>query len=292
MINVLILGGSGKIGLEIQNRKNITFIKTYFKNIIKNGIKFNILTDQIEQICNVNSYDCFIIMSAISDPEQCFLNRDLSKQINVIKTKELILQLKKYKKKIIFFSTEYIYDGLTGNYKENSNPNPINLYGSQKLEVENYIRRNIQNHCILRIAKTYSSKIGDDTLVSNWYSEVYVKKLKTLKVASDQFFSPLFSIDIEKVLEQIIYKNFIGTLNLGGPDKLSRVDYLKIFISRIKKKDIYIKLVKLSNFMKNEKLPLVTTFNISKLKNFINFKMTNFDNGVKKILKNVNQRTY
>ena len=103
MTNVLILGGSGKIGLEIQNRNNIFFTKTYFKNILKNGIKFDILNDQIENIDHVSSYDCYIIMSAISEPEQCFLNEKLSKQINVIKTKELILQLKKYGKKIIFF---------------------------------------------------------------------------------------------------------------------------------------------------------------------------------------------
>lgn len=288
MINVLILGGSGKIGLEIENRKNIFFTKTYFKNTLKNGIKFDILNDQIENIEHVSSYDCFIIMSAISEPEQCFLNEKLSKQINVIKTKELISQLKKYGKKIIFFSTEYIYDGLTGNYNEDSDPNPVNLYGSQKLEVENYIQRNIQNHCILRIAKTYSSKIGNSSLVSNWYNQVFIQNLKNFKIASDQFFSPLFANDIEKVLEQIINKNFIGTINLGGPDKLSRMDCFKIFISKIKKKDIHIREVKLSNFTKNEKLPLVTTFNTSKLKNFINFKMTNFENGVKKFLENVN----
>ena len=288
MINVLIFGGSGKIGLEIENRKNIFFRKTYFKNTLKNGIKFDILNDQIENIEHVRSYDCFIIMSAISEPEQCFLNEKLSKQINVIKTKELISHLKKYEKKIIFFSTEYIYDGLTGNYNEDSDPNPVNLYGSQKLEVENYIKRNIQNHCILRIAKTYSSKVGNSSLVSNWYNQVLIQNIKTLKIASDQFFSPLFANDIEKVLEQIINKNFIGTINLGGPDKLSRMDYFKIFISKIKKKDIRIRKVKLSNFTKNEKLPLVTTFNTSKLKNFINFKMTNFENGVKKFLENVN----
>ena len=288
MKNVLIIGGSGKIGLEIQNRKNIIFVKTYFKNILKNGIKFDILNDQIQNIEKINNYDCFIIMTAISEPEQCFLNRELSNLVNLVKTKELILQLRKFGKKIIFFSTEYIYDGLTGNYKEDSTSNPINLYGLQKLEVENYIRRNIENYCILRIAKTYSSRKGDKTLISSWYNDVCIQNLKTFKIASDQFFSPLFAIDIQKVLEQILYKNFIGTINLGGPDKLSRLDYFNIFISKVKKKDIHIEMVKLSNFTKNEKLPLSTTFNTSKLKNFINFKMTNFENGVKKFLENVN----
>lgn len=287
MRSVLIIGGSGKIGQQIENRINIKFTKTYFKNILKNGIKFDILNDDIENINNINDYDSFIIMSAISEPEICFLNKELSNLINVIKTKELISKLKKYEKKIIFFSTEYIYDGLTGNYKEDSITNPINLYGSQKLEVENYIRRNTENHCILRIAKTYSPKKGDKTLISNWYNDVCIQDLKKFKIASDQIFSPLFASDIEKVLEQIVYENFIGTINLGGPDKLSRLDYFKIFISKVKKKDIFVEEVKLSNFLKNEKLPLITTFNTSKLKNFINFKMTNFENGVKKFIENV-----
>ena len=57
----------------------------------------------------------------------------------------------------LHISTDCVFTGKKGNYSEIDEPNPINLYGKQKLAIENYLKANSSDYCILRIAKTYSS---------------------------------------------------------------------------------------------------------------------------------------
>ena len=81
-----------------------------------------------------------------------------SHSINVKYTKNLISKIKNKDIHLIFISTEFVYSGNKGNYSEKSITNPINLYGRQKLLIENYIKK-YYNYSILRIAKTYGDNI-------------------------------------------------------------------------------------------------------------------------------------
>ena len=63
---------------------------TYNKNKIKNGIKFNIFTDKIEDLVIKKKITKAVILSAYSDPDYCIKNRKKSELLNVVKTKKLI----------------------------------------------------------------------------------------------------------------------------------------------------------------------------------------------------------
>ena len=71
-MKILVVGGSGKIGRSF-NFKNTK--KTYFKNKIKNGIKFDIIKNNINVILEKYEINRVILMSAISDPDICFKNK-------------------------------------------------------------------------------------------------------------------------------------------------------------------------------------------------------------------------
>ena len=73
-------------------------------------------------------YDNIIILSSITNPKICQENKNLSNNINVNYTKNLINKYINNNKKIIFFSSDYFFDGNKGNYSENDKPKPINLY--------------------------------------------------------------------------------------------------------------------------------------------------------------------
>ena len=73
-MKTLIIGGSGKIGSYLVNkRKNI--IHTFFKNKIYRGIKFNIIKDDIDHILVKYRIDSVIILSSINDPDECYKNK-------------------------------------------------------------------------------------------------------------------------------------------------------------------------------------------------------------------------
>ena len=144
----LIIGGSSKLGEHIVRFNKDKFDFTYFKNKKKNGYFFDILDDK-KKLPDLNKYKSVIVLSAISNPSVCQNNPKYSNEINVEATIDLIKFISKFNLKIIFFSSEFIYDGIKGNYNEKDPPNPINLYGYQKLKVENFIIKNVKKYSIL-----------------------------------------------------------------------------------------------------------------------------------------------
>ena len=96
-MNTLIIGASGKIGKFFLKSKKKNFYFTYFKRKIKKGIKFNLLKDDIEPIINKFKIKKIVLLSAITEPDDCERNKINSNNLNVIKTKEIIDKIIKKK---------------------------------------------------------------------------------------------------------------------------------------------------------------------------------------------------
>ena len=180
-MKVLIVGGSGKIGKFLQNSNKIFFF-TYFKNKIPNGIKFDLCKDNISLLVKKYNINKIVLLSAISDPDECYKNKKKSYLINVKYTKNLISKIKNNDIHLIFISTEFVYSGKKGNYSENSKSYPINLYGKQKLLIENYIKKNITNYSILRIAKTYGDNMNVKGLLTDFLNQILKGERKFLEL--------------------------------------------------------------------------------------------------------------
>ena len=214
-------------------------------------------------------------MSAYSDPDFCKKNKRISNKLNIIKTKKLIEELVWHKIYFIFFSSEQVFDGKKGNYKEEDLPNPISLYGKQKYIIENFIKKITQNYCIFRIAKTYGNNLHDNTLISDFLKKSKDKSL--VYAAKDQKFSPLYVFDLVKITNFFLKKKIIGTYNIGGNEKISRYNLYKTFNNLLKNNKQYsrVKLFKinLKYFKFFENRPLNLTFNIKRLLKIINFEL-------------------
>ena len=202
-MKILIIGGSGKIGKTF-NLKNSK--KTFYKNRVNNGIKFNLMKDNINIQLKKYKINRVLILSAISDPDICLKNKKYSNLLNVKKTIKLIDILINKNIYFIFFSSEYIFDGKTGNYSEKSKTVPNNLYGKQKLIVENYIKKKTKNFSIMRIGKTYGDSIKDNTLISKFLIELVSGK-RIFQAAYDQIFNPLYVKDLEKIVKIFLKKD-------------------------------------------------------------------------------------
>ena len=289
-MKILIIGGSGKIGKSF-NFKNTK--KTFYKNKIKNGIKFDLINDDINILLKKYNINSVILLSAISDPDTCLRKKNYSNKLNVEKTKKLINILIKQKIYFIFFSSEYIFDGKKGNYSEKSKAIPNNIYGKQKLQVENFIRKKAKHYSIFRIGKTYGSNMNDKTLISNFLMEIINGKL-FFKVAYDQFFNPLYVNDLKKIVRIFLKSKIKGTFNVGGPEQLSRFKVLKLIFQVLGKKiqsKVKFQEISLKEFPTLDNRPLNVSMNIRKLKSKINFKMKNIRNITLKMVKKNNVKS-
>lgn len=273
----IVIGSSGKIGKYFLKRKNAIF--TYNKKKLTNGIKFDLLKDDFEKIIRKNSFSRAVILSAYSDPDFCKKYLKKSRLVNVIKTKKLIKTLIKSNIYFIYFSTEFVFDGKRGNYKEDAIAKPINVYGKQKLEIEKYIQKETENYCIFRIAKTYGDKPWDSSLINDFLAKS--KNRIIAQVASDQVFSPIYVKDLVKITEFFIKKKITGIYNVGGNKAISRYKLYKKFNFLLKNNKNYskVKIVckKISDFKFFDKRPSNVSLNTKKLKKILNFKLSNIE---------------
>lgn len=285
-MNTLILGGSGKIGRHF-NKKNQYL--TYRKKKIYRGIYFDLTKHKISKVIKKFNIKKVVFLSAISDTDFCYRNRKVSHFVNCIKTKSILKELIKLNIYIIFFSTEFVFSGNKGNYKENNNTNPINIYGKQKLIIENFLKKNYKNFCILRIAKTYSNKFNDRTIITSFLNDLKNRKNNFI-AAENQIFNPLYVKDLVKIVNFFLKKEVKGIYNVGGPRKYSRyqiykkiLKYAKYYLPVSYKPNITKTYLNKIKFI--EKRPENVSMNLKKLKKKINFKLTNIDLIIRKLTK-------
>ena len=231
MKKIIFTGGSGNFGKVFKkfnsNKKNIYFPSSSIFDVTN----FKKMERYIKKI-----KPKFIIhTAAVSRPMQIHENKiEKSISTNIIGTSNIVNLCKKYRIKLIYFSTNYVYPSKKGSYKEDHPLLPFNNYGWSKLGGECAVQM-LKNSLILRICMTekpFLHKYAYTNLKTNF----------------------MFHEDLAKVLFKLINKK--GIINAGGPAQ-SVYDFAKKGNKKIKKKILKVK--------KNS-LPLNSTMEIKKFR--------------------------
>ena len=146
---IIVTGGDGRFAKELSK------IKTKYKFIFRNKKQLNILsTSSIKKNFKKYKPDCVIHLAGLSRPMSLH-DRNINKSIdlNIIGTSNLVKACNQHKKKLIFFSTSYVYPGKKGNYKETDSLLPWNNYGWSKLGAESAVQM-YKNSLIVRACMT------------------------------------------------------------------------------------------------------------------------------------------
>jgi len=185
----------------------------------------------------------------------------------------------------IVFSSDFVFDGKKGNYSEKSKANPILVYGQQKKMLEKYIIKKSLPVLIFRLAKVYGSKKNDKTLITNHLKEF--KKNGIVKVANDQYFSPIYVDDVVNVIDKAATKNLKGLYNLSGSQRVNRYEILKKikYIFKLNNKLIP---CSIDDFKMEEKRPKDVSLSNSVLKKKLGYNFKKIDLVIKKIKSQIN----
>lgn len=233
MKDVLIIGSDGKLGSGLMKKLETRAHGTSRRpHILTSEIYLDLLNQEsIEKLEKVSYYKYAIIVAAISEPDQCYLDQKLSLTINVESTIKVLKILKKKSIKPIFISTEMVFDGNKGNYSEVDKPDPILIYGKQKLEVEKFIQNHFHDFMILRLPKIYSSQNNDRSILNSFYCDIVSNK--ECVYAKDQYFSPTLQDDFELSVSKVIEKDLSGIFHLSSSCRVSRWDFFEMFANKV-----------------------------------------------------------
>jgi len=283
-MRILILGARSRLAHKfVETNRTMDLIQTTHKGPGKKYIKFFPETSEIRQINEYKKIDAAFIFFAYSDPDFCESNYVQSHRLNVDCTLRVIKQLIELGKKVIFCSTEMVYDGKKEFNKESDLLNPVNYYGIQKRIIENFLLRNYEkSSLIFRIAKTFDVHRLDN-LVGKWVNEIQSGKKEFICV-SDQHFSLISTKDFSEVSRSLIEIEATGVFNIGGPVRFSRNEILTKLFHLYKTVDPMVINIKSEEFYKSAKRPLDVSMDVSKMLSTISYNFEPIENQFKTYL--------
>ncbi len=231
MKKILITGGSGFVGghLVTQAKTNYEVHAQFNNNPLKIENSFAHQFDlsrvsQIDTLLNDITPDVIIHTAAIANPDACEDDPDSALMVNIKATEELSKWAQKNGVRFIFTSTDMVFDGTRGNYKEIDPPNPISFYSRTKVTAEEFIKGNISNYVIARVALVYGIGI---TRNSSFFEKMIeqLNKGKSITLFHDQFRSPILVDNLSEALLELAGNDFVGVIHLGGSERISRWEF-------------------------------------------------------------------
>tara|TARA_B100001057_G_scaffold497970_1_gene603611 strand:- start:1789 stop:2487 length:699 start_codon:yes stop_codon:yes gene_type:complete len=228
---IVVTGGDGRFAKELKK------FKTKYKFFFRTKKELNILSNiSINKNLNKFKPDAVLHLAGLSRPMSIHdKDINLSIDLNVIGTANLVKACNKKKIKIIYLSTSYIYPGKKGNYKENDPLLPWNNYGWSKLGAETTIQM-YKNSLIIRACMT---------------EKPFIHKYAFSDVKCNFIFHDEFIKMLLKVLK------LKGIINIGGKSQ-SIFNFAKKFKKNVKKRkskgelppNIFMSLKKINNLLR------------------------------------------
>ena len=233
----IFIGASGFVGrhaLRLTREAGHDAIGTQSTPRSPDLVKFNLLEDRIKPVLSSLSSDSHgptwgVICASIRQIDQCFRERDITRQVNVVKTIELIEDFLQLGIRPIFLSTSYVFDGAKGCYTEKDAHSACCEYGRQKAEVEAYLAQHHPEVLVLRLDKIVGDDPAEEHLFSEWLT--WVREGKPITCISGQVMSPTLAQDIGRALLAACNRDLKGLYNTANPACFSREELAAEFLA-------------------------------------------------------------
>lgn len=265
----LVTGSAGLIGNNLVSvlEKSGKTVYSCFNNIKPQygiPVKLDLLNfDEISKVFNDVQPDIVIHLAALTDVEKCEEEPELANSINVKATEIIAKESATLQSYLIYLSTDYVFDGKTGMYSEIDITNPLNQYGKTKLFGEKAITTFTKKYTILRTSTPFGTHSHKKTFPI-WLLE-NIQNNKKINVLEDQFTSPTFVPNLNKMILEIVSRNLEGLFHLSGSSKISRYEFAKKILKALKLDDSLLIPVKTNSMHWKACRPLDSSLDISKI---------------------------
>ncbi len=227
---VLIIGATGQLGrlcLKVFSGEKYQVMGTGFSRLSSELLPLD-LSQEGEAVAVVSRVrpDIAIICGAMTNVDGCESDREKAFQINLKSPADIAREMKKIPGgKLVFLSTDYVFDGTSGPYDENAETRPLNVYGESKLEGEQAVLEVSDNNLVVRTTTVYSFQEGGNNFAMQLLKRLSQKE--KMLVPSDQWATPTYAPDLALALEKLLEIDARGIFHAAGSDFVSRLDFAR-----------------------------------------------------------------
>lgn len=269
-MRLLITGGSGLLGSKIASiaiQKGYETYSGYNKHEAINGTPIKL------DICNKKAVskafkrikpEAVVHAAALTNVDKCEEKIELARKVNIDGTKNVVDSSKFHSAFIVYVSTDYVFSGEKGMYKETDEPKPINYYGLTKLEGENIVTASAIEWCIARPSVIYGSTPAAGKVNFALWMLKKLKERETIKIITDQWVSPTLNTNLAEMILEIIERKLTGIYHLAGATPINRYEFATLIAETFQLNKSQISPAKSHEMKWLAKRPKNTSLNVTK----------------------------
>lgn len=219
-MKILVTGSKGMLGQDL-----CPILEDEGHEVIETDIDTMDITNifSVEKVLTENKPELVIHCASYTDVDKAETEKELAFKINALGTENIVQICKKIDAKIIYISTDYVFDGTKEEkYLPEDKTNPINVYGESKLAGELAISK-LEKHYIVRTSWLYGhhGKNFVETMLS-------LKNKEEIKVVDDQIGCPTWTVELANAIVEIIEDELeYGIYHICGSGSTSWYNFAK-----------------------------------------------------------------
>ena len=233
----MITGAGGQLGQQVVSEFDNGKYKVF--GLYNNSrpkqdirkIKLNLVDfESVSRVFSQVRPDVVIHCAAATDVDSCEQNPDFAYIINHEVTGYLVDKALAFGAKMCYLSTDFVFDGTKGNYREDAETNPIQVYGKTKLLGELEVGKMPQEqYLIVRPSVIFSNRPGNFV---SWIINS-LKENKVIRIVEDQVVSPSYANDLAKKIYYLVDGNYYGVWNVSCSDEMSRLEMAQMISNKM-----------------------------------------------------------
>lgn len=291
MKKVLITGSNGLLGqklldlyLTLDNVELIATARGDNRYPRKEGYTYTSLDitneQQVQQVIAQHAPDCIINTAAMTNVDVCETDKQGCDKLNVDAVAYLVAAANNVGAHLVHLSTDFIFDGKKGPYKEEDEANPLSYYGHSKLLAENMVREYCHKWSIARTVLVYG--VVHDMSRSNivLWAKGALEQGKPINVVDDQFRSPTLAEDLAKGCQLIEQKEAEGIFNISGKDQMSILEIVVRVADYFELDKDKLNVISSASLNQPAKRPPITGFDLSKSRKILGYEPHSFEEGI------------
>ncbi len=244
---------------------------------------------QVDEAFKTIKPDVVVHAATLTDVDKCELNKELAWKVNVEGTKNIVEAAKTTGSFLIYISTDYVFGGETGRYKETDTPNPINYYGVTKLKAEEIVKTQ-KEYFIARPSVMYgSTPAAGKVNFALWLIE-NLGKGERVKIVTDQWNTPTLNTNLAEMTLEVIERKLTGIYHLCGATRVSRFEFAEQIADVFSLDKSLIDKVLSSQFTLPAKRPMDSSLDTSKAQQTLQHKPLEMDMALKQLKFELSQK--
>ena len=258
MNNILVTGSTGQLGSDVVKE----LLKRGYSTLSPNRSEFNLCSeDSIRNYILNSNCEAIVHCAAYTQVDKAEDEKDLCIKINATATKHIVKCAKILDIPMIYISTDYLFDGTKdGEYTENDETNPINIYGESKLAGEKYVQEILDKYYIVRTSWVFN--INGKNFIETMLR--LSKANNQLSIVNDQIGSPTYTKDLSRLLVDMLETSKYGLYHATNEGYCSWYEFADT-IFKLANINIDIKAINSNEYASRAKRPLNSKLSKDKL---------------------------